>query len=176
MWFNLIIKRKCFEVHVQSASKNISFVVWGLLRRHSTTAPSPGCSRMRGGVLSCARCFVFSALVSTGALFLASGCESGVPEEAAARQERREQELRPLREAAERQRGAAVLTVPYQPVWHLLTAPLASGGRQDCSVVTRWFPVVYWHWVAYKEWIPSDAFCQILLFISWYDINAVRIL
>lgn len=69
--------------------------------------------------------------MSTGALFLASGCESGVPEEAAARHEREEQELRPLLEAAERQRGEAVLTVSYKLIRHLLTVPLASGQTSE---------------------------------------------
>lgn len=90
--------------------------------------PHPRVAATRAGAKSCARCFVFSTLVSAGALFLASGCESGVPEEAVARHERGEQELRPLREAAERQGGDAVLTVPCKRVWHLLTVPLASGG------------------------------------------------
>lgn len=119
MWSNLIIKRTFFEVHVQSASENISFVVCGALLQTVAPPPSPpsaGCSHVRWWAKSCARCFVFSALVFAGALFLASGCESGVPEEAAARHERGEQELRPLREAAERQRGDAVLTVPCKRV------------------------------------------------------------
>lgn len=118
MWSNVIIKGTSFEVHVQSASENSSFVVCdtALLQHHLTNRPIRELQPHARGVKSCARCFVFSALVSAGALFLASGCESGVPEEAVARHERGEQELRPLREAAERQRGDAVLTVPCKRV------------------------------------------------------------
>lgn len=45
--------------------------------------------------------------------------------------------------------------ISWQCLWH-------QDKRQNCSVITCWLPVVYWHWVAYVELIPFDAFCQIL--------------
>lgn len=71
------------------------------------------------------RCFVFTPLVFTGALFPALGRESGFPEEAKEQGKRWEQELWPLWKAAKRQRRDALLSLPCKLIRHLLTAPSA---------------------------------------------------
>lgn len=167
MWSNVIIKGTSFEVHVQSASENSSFVVCdtALLQHHLTNRPirelqphARGQSLVRGVLYSpllCPQVHCSLHLAANQAYLRKLWHDM-----------REESRSSDLYGRLQRDREGTLCSpyranasdISWQCRWH-------QEDRHNCSVRRCWLPVVYWHRVASVELIPFDAFCQIHLLI-----------